>query len=422
MSQPVQADKVSLDAILVKQDLHEPSYYLHPNCLLQKDKGKGDPLGKLISAKGREACLEKLREKMALVIQVAGEDHKTTTGMKRRPAKISLQTSAFVETRSITELRLGFLSMQYGLLLRWDQNSKIIFIVLRKMCHDSFYTKIPAIIPDKKLARKDRRKNALKKLERDSLPLIIRTRVGNQAIYQRLEGTEVVLLDAPFRISQPDEFPPSNLTIIIHSICGLSDQSRWTVSMTFDGQTETAQLHYNQERGFLESLRSPMKWQLNPDDVNSFELAGLEIRLFEQPFHWTNTHKQQLPSSSSRLKTSMTLPLGELVAQPAAKASTLLHLTMPFTHDNKTQLTLELAHESEYAHWLYRELYARQLEENPDHTMTALLPSSKGLFDSDDVPDCLSVTSDSSASYSSSNSTLDHLDWLCGICLKGSYC
>lgn len=413
--------QVSIDTILHNHDLHDPQFYVHPNCLLQKDKGKGDALGHSLSAKGRESCLNKLREKIALVVQVAGEENKPSTGMKRRPAKLSQQTSAYVETRSIIELRMGFLSMQYGLLLRWEtQNNKIMFIVLRKMCHDAFYTKIPAILPDNNLAR-ERKRMALRQLQRDSLPLVIRSSVGNQAIYQRMEGTEVVLVDTPFRVPQPQEFPPSNLTIIIHSILGLSEHSRWTISMTFDGHTEMAQLHHNQDRGFLESLRAPMKWQLNSDDVNSFELAGLEIRLFEQPMQRTN--KYQPPTLPSKLTTSMTLPLGELVAQPAAKPSTLLHLTMPFTHDSNTQLTLELSHESEYAHWLYKELYARQLEENPDHTMTALLPSSKGLFDSDDVPDFLSVTSDSSASYSStSKSTAELLDWFCGFCFKGSYC
>ncbi len=413
------ADQVSLASILQKQDLHEPSFYIHPNCVLQKDKGKGDPFGKSISAKGGESCLEKLRDKISLVVQVAGQDSKATAGMKRRPAKLAQLMSAFVETRSIIELRMGFLSMQYGLLLRWNSNNKIIFIILRKMCHDSFYSKIPAIISDKKLARKDRSKMILRKLERDSLPLVIRTSVGNQAIYQRSEGTEVVLVDSPFRVPQPGEFQPSNLTIIIHSIIGLSDQSRWIISLTFDGHTETVQLHHNQEQGFMESLRSPMQWQLNPDDVNSFALAGLEIRLFEQPLHRTN--KSQLPTTSSRLKTSMTLPLGELVAQPAAKPSTLLHLTMPFTHDRTTQVTLELSHDSEYAFWLYKELYARQLEENPDHTMKALYPSSKGLFESEDVTDSISLASTSGASYSfSTKSTFDILDWFCGVCSKGS--
>lgn len=420
-TQTPSATKLSLSQIIQKEDLLEPGDYLHPGCILQKDKGRGDPLGHAISAKGREACLDKLRDKMALVVQVAGEEHKPSTGMKRRPAKLSQHTSSLVETRSIIELRMGFLSLQYGLLLHWDSNNKITFIVLRKMCHDSFYTKIPAILHSDKLQRKHRNANVRRKPLRSSLPLVIHTSVGNQAVYQRPEGTEVVLLNPPYRVPQQNDFPPSNLTIIIHSIMGLSDHAKWSLSFTFDGHTEVARLQYNQERGFLENLSAPMKWQLNPAKINSVALAGLDIRLFKQSR--SRNKKLQTPTLPSRLVASMTLPLGELVAQPAVKPSTLLHLTMPFPHDTNTQLTLELVHESEYSHWLYNELCARQLEEHANGSMTALLPSSNGLFESDDVPDCLSLSSESSYSNASSTkSTTVMMEWFCGICFKSSYC
>ena len=44
-----------------------------------------------------------------------------------------------VETRSILTLKMGFVSMSYGILLQWDCNSKLVeLIVLRKMCRDDF--------------------------------------------------------------------------------------------------------------------------------------------------------------------------------------------------------------------------------------------------------------------------------------------
>ena len=427
------ANQLSLSEILLKEDLHEPHWYVHPNCVLQKDKGKGEPLGNAISANGRDACLNKLREKMAIVVQVSSSSskEKESTGMKRRPAKVAQRTSTLVETRSMIEVRMGFLSVQYGLLLHWDHRNgnKVVFIALRKMCHDSFYTKIPALLSkDNKQSRKERKagKRALaqRQLEQDSLPLVLRTSIGNHAICQRSRGTEVVLVDEPHRIKPPVEFAPSKLSVKIHSISGLSKQSRWTLSMTFDGHTELAQLHYNNERGFLESRRIPMMWKLSPETVNSFELAGLEIRLFEYPHHRSKKNKAQ--TSGCRLTSSMTLPLGELVAQPSSTPSTSLQLTLPFTHNPATtQLTLELVFESEYAFWLFKELHARQVEEVQNKSMFALSSTRKlKNLDDPDLPDLLSLSSDSTDSESSEEekpSSDDMVDWFCGVCFKEYY-
>jgi hypothetical protein len=110
----------------------DPAAMVHPDCRLQKDKGRGEPLGRAISAEGQEGCLEKLRQKMKLLIEVSlGEDSKGPAGMKKRQAKVSEETAEYIETRSMIELRLGFLSMQYGILLRWDARSGKIVLVVR---------------------------------------------------------------------------------------------------------------------------------------------------------------------------------------------------------------------------------------------------------------------------------------------------
>jgi hypothetical protein len=380
-----QTDQLSIDKI-VDKEIPTPSHHIHPDCVLQKDKGKGDALGASIRAEGKFACLEKLREKMAIVVHVSGDEGQAATGLKRRAAKVSEHSPAYIETRSIIELRLGFLSMQYGLLLQWDyhRTGKIVFMVLRKMCHDSFYTKIPDLI------HQETKTTTITRKQLEAPPLVVRNKIGNHAIYQRINGTEVVLVDPPYRVAQPEVFAPSVLTADIQNVAGLSKRSRWTISITFDGHTETAHLHYNPDKHHFEVRHAPMTWEMTP--VTSFDLAGLEIRLFEQ---------QKRKHSKSRLAATMTMPLGGLVAQPSTSETTSWQLTMPFTHDPKASLTLSLVHQSDYAHWLYKELDARRTEEVTDFVWKAPFRKLKCSAEEDPSDDLF--------------------DWLCGVCFKEYY-
>lgn len=526
---------LSIRDIMAKTHLQPPSQYLHSQCKLQKDKGKGVRLGSAISARGSESSLIKLHDKMKLIVEVSGElqslslknnDLSSITqpsstngsigsgsgframsaGMKRRRAKISLiehnvgcangaqDGSYIIETRSMIEIQLGFLSMQYGLLLRWDayRTGQIVFVCLRKMCHDSFYTKIrsPPIISststtmsiasrstsgesssqypksvfkhtpqqpqnDEADLGRPPRIIAATKMYGVTPPLVVRSpRGGNHAIYQRSSGaTEVVLVDAPYRVPHPDVFKPSVLSLDVHRLTGLDPKSRWTLIMTFDGDTEIAHLKYNHRDRVFETTRTAScKWEINMmshrQTVTSFDVAtGLEIRLFEQrpkhllrgvangvvgmvggrstssclvppgsdPFsltspsnsyviqnqrliHYTgNTRnlsgnrkilrtnsensigssisgtsgstggnssgRHASKKSTSRLASTMTVPLGGLVCQPSTSQTTLWKLTIPFTHDEDAEVTLTLMHQSDYAHWLYQELRARRKEE-----------------------------------------------------------
>ncbi|VEU37085.1 unnamed protein product [Pseudo-nitzschia multistriata] len=511
------SSNLSIRDIMSKTHLEAPSYYLHMECKLQKDKGKGETLGNSVSAEGRELTLTKLRDKMKLIVEVSGEletspnKNKDDTfksmsaGMKRRRAKIALiennnrcttgedDGSYIIETRSMIEFQLGFLSMQYGLLLRWDayRSGQIVFVCLRKMCHDSFYTKIPSPPPiistsvksptNSPTARRDGAtsqypKSIMKKSSQERIPLntnhtdvgrsgripdtvgamkkreitppfVIRSpKGGNHAIYQRSSGaTEVVLVDAPYRVPHPKVFAPSILSLDVHRLTGLDPKSRWTLIMTFDGDTEIAHLRYNRREGVFETTRSaPCTWELDmmPHGraaAASFDVVtGLEIRLFEQrpkhhrlrgvangvagmvggrssssssyvpagsdPFSMSspsnsyviqnqrltyysgsgnhnsgnnriyrtnsesslgsnNSGTSSLKKSTSRLASTMTVPLGGLVCQPSTSQTTLWKLTIPFTHNENAEVTLTLMHQSEYAHWLYQELRARRKEE-----------------------------------------------------------
>jgi hypothetical protein len=131
-----------------------PHEYLHPHCRIQKDKGKGDPIGSKICGKTAETTLSKLRAKMLLLTEhccQTGSGHSSSSSsnsnnnnMKRRPAlvsKWSVDHGGVCETRSILTLKMGFLSMTYGILLRWDvtRSHQITLVVLRKNCHESFY-------------------------------------------------------------------------------------------------------------------------------------------------------------------------------------------------------------------------------------------------------------------------------------------
>eukprot|EP00536_Pseudo-nitzschia_multiseries_P013464 jgi/Psemu1/290885/fgenesh1_pg.576_\ len=515
---------LSIADIMAKTDLESPSHYLHPQCKLQKDKGKGEGLGNSISAEGREQTLTKLRDKMKLIVEVSGEletssvnnkdlaskgtnsngnsgSFKTmSAGIKRRRAKIAAIehndrcTSGeedgcyIIETRSMIEFQLGFLSMQYGLLVRWDsyKSGQIVFVCLRKMCHDSFYTKIPSppriivtttatgavsssssqhpksilknparneiassVHPDDEVASDSGHAadptSVVKKRE-ITPPFVIRNpKGGNHAIYQRSSGaTEVVLVDAPYRVQHPKKFVPSMLSLDVHRLTGLDPKSKWTLIMTFDGDTEIAHLKYNhRERVFETTRTTPCQWEVSVmphrSSAAAFDMAtGLEIRLFEQrpkqrlrgvasgvagmvggkssqsssyvppgsdPFSLTSPSNSYIiqnqrltyysgngisyygnnrisrtnsensfasnasgtssssKKSTSRLASTMTVPLGGLVSQPSTSHTTLWKLTIPFTHDEEAEVTLTLMHQSEYAHWLYRELRARRKEE-----------------------------------------------------------
>eukprot|EP00980_Cylindrotheca_fusiformis_P012205 scaffold2962_cov126-Cylindrotheca_fusiformis.AAC.21 len=356
---------------LMYKDLPEPQTLVHVHCQLQKDKGKGVPLGASVCAEGREETLLKLRDKMKLVLQVSGDDRKSS--IKRRPAKVANDESPMhCETRSMIELKLGFLSLNYGLLLKWDcRTGQIIFVCLRKMCHESsFYKKMTSSTNGGSSSRGrsyPMTSPAVVQVQRSELeapPFVVVSKTNNEkvehALYQRKAGTEVVLVDEPYRVAQ-DDFGPSMITLQILQVTGLSLRKKWTISVTFGGHTEWVRLdqshhsnsskHNSSKVELLVPRRPSMIWQVNEEDEDEF--LNLEIALFESP--------RRRRAGRQKLTASMTLPLASLIAQPTVSKVKSWSLTMPLSDTGR--LTLNLQHRSDYTHWLYQELDKRRLEE-----------------------------------------------------------
>jgi len=126
--------------------------FLHAKCQLQKDSGKGLDPGAAISASGRESAMAKLIEKMDLLAEVEEEGSFANSVLTRVQAKNMsqirremnfgfdpLNERGLVETRSMLAVKLGFMSLRYGIMVHWNKSTGLAeLIVLRKMCPDSF--------------------------------------------------------------------------------------------------------------------------------------------------------------------------------------------------------------------------------------------------------------------------------------------
>jgi hypothetical protein len=339
---------------LTEAHLPPAASFIHPQCRMQKDKGKGEAAGSNICAKGRDHCLLKLQDKMALLTRVAfGEEsrHRGKADMKRRPARIAEVFPNFTETRSIIELKMGFLSMQYGILLRWDttRTGKVTLVVLRKMCHESFYTDCKP--PQKRLLPpRQRRTQSAPELPTYAIRDVVD---GNHAILQRPDGTEVALLDPPYRVNRPDEFTPTLLTVAVCHGAGLSHKSSWTVQLCYESMTENILLTWDEDQAlFSPKLGKKLKHEV---PINgSLDLPALEIRLFE--------HRQKL-GKSRRCVSHMHVPMLNLEAQPSNQGAKPRDVKVTLPNDPSASIMLSVLLESDYAHWLRRELDARRHEE-----------------------------------------------------------
>jgi len=112
----------------------DPSSFLSKDCRLQKDKGQGDHPGSNICAYGRDATLKKVSEKIELIVKA-----NNATVNKGRAKLTNIQP---METRSILSVKMGFLSINYGILLQWNGGNRgealVNLVVLRKMVPNSF--------------------------------------------------------------------------------------------------------------------------------------------------------------------------------------------------------------------------------------------------------------------------------------------
>jgi hypothetical protein len=150
-----------------KMNSNDPSVFFHQDCILQKEMGSDTQKAKLgfgltkakskncggaPSATGREETLLKLQQKLSMLGDIESGKYGMAAEMLRSDAvAFAIQADSDcssnkkktcltkVETRSILTLRMGFVSMSYGILLQWNCGTGLVeLIVLRKMCRDDF--------------------------------------------------------------------------------------------------------------------------------------------------------------------------------------------------------------------------------------------------------------------------------------------
>jgi len=315
-------DDLSLVSQITKRSLPAPSEYLFSKCRLQKDKGKGiSPIGSDICATTRDDCLVKLRSKMELLTQVCGNSNSaqtqstTTSSMKRRKAKVTEETVTYTETRSVMDLRMGFLSMQYGVLLRWDttMTGKVVLVVLRKMAHDSFYRK-DCVKPKRPGSNSNSRHRQVPECHDP-----------NHLVVVRPDGTEVTLLGEPYRVPRPLATAPAVLELTVVSLADFSERSTWTVQVAMNGgdaQTNTY--------GGINQSPLRFEWMDNALHVE------LTVLIYEKR---PRQKRKRLVSS-----TTLALNLLEVSRQ----------LAIPGT------IVFQVALQSTYSQWLQSELQAQQ--------------------------------------------------------------
>lgn len=122
------------------------SSFLHTNCRLQKDKGKGVAPGNAIVALGRYDAMKKLGEKIDLLVEMEQDGSWSNAALTRVPSRIMARdpnkfedNHNIVETRSMIGVKVGFVSIRYGILIHWNiESGQAELILLRKMCHDNF--------------------------------------------------------------------------------------------------------------------------------------------------------------------------------------------------------------------------------------------------------------------------------------------
>jgi len=119
------------------------SSFLHRQCRLQKDNGRGMSPGKAIVAHGRQDAMNKLGNKIDALVEMEQDRNWKSASLTRVPAKImtlkKMEYNNVVETRSMVGVKFGFVSIKYGVLIHWNTDSgQAVLILLRKMCFDNF--------------------------------------------------------------------------------------------------------------------------------------------------------------------------------------------------------------------------------------------------------------------------------------------
>ena len=139
------------------------------------------------------------------------------------------QRKPVVETRSLLTLRMGFVSMSYGILLQWDCETKLVeLIVLRKMCREDFLERNNEDVDDSPIATATKFTKSSTCAESTASGTTLES---NGSRSQELGMTGLSLF--PQLLSEPDQGPESFLSVSvvsvkhIHTGCDLCLDSRF---------------------------------------------------------------------------------------------------------------------------------------------------------------------------------------------------
>jgi hypothetical protein len=347
------------------ESIRPPESFIHSAVRLQKDKGKGEEVGSMICAKGMTACLGKLREKMQLLTEHCHPG--TPATMKRRNAVVSELFDNFVETRSLLSLRMGFLSITYGILLRWDagKTGLATIVVLRKNCHESFYQKRSFCVTT------------------PSLELSPSTSMD--------ENDGESDLQPPFVIPRPAHFPPAEINVSVLFATGLNKKSHWTVQLQLADQTENILLTYDGNL-MVPKLGGPLHYTLpNSPKKATTSSAVLEIRLLE--------HKVR--RKTRVLRCSMVLPLHSLEATSSEASEQPTSMRVPCPDGATIQIEAMLV--SDEVVWQRREMSARRSPKQQQHAAKA---AARNRRSPDTVMHQVESEDDASSPW----------DWICNVC------
>jgi hypothetical protein len=156
-------------------------------------------------------------------LSIGSELTRTESNATRDSAADNLQSSsrkrkAMIETRSLLTLRMGFVSMSYGILLQWDYASRLVeLIVLRKMCRDDFLERsdehMDSSVP---VTTKSTKTTTSAQSTASGMTL------ESQGSRELIEGLTGMSLFPQLR-SEPDHSPQSFLSVSVVSVKGIHD-------------------------------------------------------------------------------------------------------------------------------------------------------------------------------------------------------
>jgi len=374
----------------------DPGTYLHPTCRLQKDRGCGEVPGKAICALSRENALGKLRQKVDVIIEVE-QSSAASTKAKLKLKQAVLNTRAgnegTIETRSVIGVKMGFLSMKYGILLRWNAKTGLVnLIVLRKMCPSGFLTgddgnavsgaaTKPSIgasakaIPVPAAPSPSRRpKKSIKESSPSKHGFILGRLVdGANAILHgkgwdsgaASMGTEVAHLGPPYLVQRPKSFADSTLSVAVlrtEDLCaGDGRGSDWVV-IPYIRLSIGAQTHRTRT---LKKMTTSPTWTPKHGDNNCRFAVSNNPRDDDQ--HLKVEVYDWRPLRRDRILGVVFVPVASVEPQKstqggASPVSTEVTIPVRMIRNKEGpygSVTLSLVHQNDHLVWLKQELKAR---------------------------------------------------------------